>query len=198
MSDTPDKSVSLIQSITKILDNVANNGAGYDALINIMSLMCLITILNRSQPAALPVAAANSNSAGMPVIQKLLGDLLKNEGGAGPGGGGGGGADALMSLLPLLSNSQLKSKLNPSNMATILNLVNSLSGSLGDKPAKADKPAKTELKEVQTEPKADAPAAAITSTQAEHVSEVSASILNYPEESDKKTSGKYLNWKSSF
>jgi len=185
---TPDK--SLLQSITRIVDSIASEGLGYDHLINILSLLCIITILNRNltpagQYAAQPTAAS---SAGNP-LQRLLSELTKSD-----GGGGGPSPDTLMSLLPLLNSPQLKSKLNPSNMATILGLINSLggSGSSSEKhePTKQEKQEKTETK---SDSKKDAPAAAVTESMP-----TTEKIETDLENQEKKSLGRYLNWKTSF
>ena len=195
MSDIPEKSSTLIQSITRIVDNIANDGAGYDTLINVLSLLCLVSILNRNQSVTTVQNSTVNQGANM--LQKLLGELGKEDGNSG------GGADALMSLLPLLNSPQLKSKMNPNNMATIFNLVSSLGGLQGDKGnsskhEKQGKPEKTETVPISKEApeiKKEAPAAAITAAQ----SVQSPEPINSDDtgEEGKKTE-RYLNWKRNF
>lgn len=181
---TPDK--TLLQSIIRILDTTSSEGS-YDTLINVLSLLCIITILNKNQTqAAQPVSTPSA--AGSP-IQKLLGELTKGDG----GGNGGPSMDTLMSLLPLLNSPQLKSKLNPANMSSILGLINSLGGSGNNNEkhdaGKSEKPEKTEQK---PETKKETPAAAVTDSMPLQVERPEL------EEDAKRATGRYLNWKTSF
>nr|WP_092067163.1 hypothetical protein [Dendrosporobacter quercicolus]NSL46441.1 hypothetical protein [Dendrosporobacter quercicolus DSM 1736]SDL50481.1 hypothetical protein SAMN04488502_10173 [Dendrosporobacter quercicolus] len=180
---TPDK--TLLQSIIRMVDTVSAEGS-YDTLINVLALLCIITILNKQSPQARQQAATSTPAASP--IQKLLGELTKNDGGG--GGSGGPSLDTIMSLLPLLNSPQLKSKLNPANMSTILGLINSLSGSGNDK-HESSKNDKQEKPEPKAETKKAAPAAAVTE---------SIPLPSEPETEDdaKKTAARYLNWKTNF
>lgn len=183
---------SLLQTVTHMINTAANEGTGYDTLINVLSLLCLLQILNRTQPSPAmpmsqhtpPAAAASANP-----LQKILGELTKNTDGS--GGGGGPSPDMLMTLLPLLNNPQVKSKLNPANISSILGLMGNLGGGGGgggsnDK-SETPKPDKPEKKEP--------PAAAVTSSLAEHPSH-SNGVKS--DDHDKKDLGRSLNWKSNF
>lgn len=137
MTVTSDK--TLFQSVIHMVDSLSADG-NYDAIIHILSLLCLFSVLNRpavNQPSAIPLATGQSAAAGNP-LQKLLGDLMKG-GGATAGGGGGsplsgalgaalGSPDLLMSLLPLLNNPQIKSKINPANIASVMGIINNMGG----------------------------------------------------------------------
>lgn len=179
---------TMLQSITHMIDSVANEGTGYDTLIHILSLVCILHILNRTQPSTAAAAAAptiQNSSAAAPTnpLHKLLGELTK--GGGDGGGGGGPSPDMLMSLLPLLNNPQIKSKLNPANISSILGVLGNLGGGNNDK-SEEGKQDKTEKK--------DPPAAAVTSSLANSASH-SPPIDSYP---DKKDLGRSLNWKTTF
>ena len=156
---------SLLQTITSILDTFAREGLGYDTLITLLSLLCLLHIVQRLQP---PMASIPQNiqpvAQGNP-LQKILGELTKNT----DGSGGGPSPDMLMSLLPLLNNPQLKSALNPSNISSILGLINSLGGSNNK-----EKPDKKE----PTETMPQTPV--------------------HDDKQDKTELGRSLNWKSNF
>lgn len=172
-NESPNK--SLLQTIINMIDTIAHEGNGYDTLINILSLLCLLSILSRLQsspltPSSQPVQPTPTANP----LQKILGDLTKNMDGV--GGGGGPSPDMLMSLLPLLNNPQVKSKLNPANISNILGLMNNLGGSsnANDK-TESSKPEKPEKK---------APPAPITNTDAN--------------DQDKKELGRSLNWKTNF
>jgi hypothetical protein len=182
-NDSPN---TLLQSITHMIDSIANEGTGYDTLIHILSLLCILHILNRTQPStAAPSIQNNStaNTAANP-LHKLLGELTKG-GGDGGGGGGGPSPDMLMTLLPLLNNPQIKSKLNPANISSILGLLGNLGGGSSDK-AEGGKAEKTEKK--------DPSAAAVTSSLA-NSSLHTSSVDPY---TDKKDLGRSLNWKTTF
>ncbi|MEG6586484.1 hypothetical protein [Dendrosporobacter sp. 1207_IL3150] len=188
---------TMLQSIIRMLDTTEGN---YDSLINLLSLLCIITILNKNQSHTVN-SAVPTTTAGSP-IQKLLGELTKGDGG---GGGGGPSMDTLMSLLPLLNSPQLKSKLNPSNMSSILGLINTLGGSGGshssnnsnekNDTSKPEKQEKIDTKpEVKSETKKESPAAAIT----EAMPIPPNSTINETEEESKRSTGRFLNWKTSF
>ena len=177
---------SLLQTVTNTINNIANEGNGYDTLINVLSLLCLFLILNRTKSSAVPLShnIPQSISPTNPTnpLQKILGELTKNT----DGSAGGPSPDMLMSLLPLLNNPQVKSKLNPANISSILGMLSNFGGGSSDKPevTKTDKPEKK-----------DSPAAAVTSSLVEHPTP--ATIVP-AEEQDKKELGRSLNWKNNF
>jgi len=180
-NDSPNN--SLLQTVINMITNIANEGHGYDTLNNFLALLCLLLILNRTQPSpAVSVSQSVSPTAPINPLQKILGELTKNS----DGGGSGPSPDMLMSLLPLLNNPQVKSKLNPANISNILGMLSNFSGGNNDKPevTKTDKPEKK-----------DSPAAAVTSSLAEHPTSVTTPL---PDEQDKKDLGRSLNWKNNF
>lgn len=180
-NDSPNN--SLLQTAINMITNIANEGHGYDTLINVLSLLCLLLILNRTQSSTL-TSALQSSSPTPPTnpLQKILGELTKNT----DASSGGPSPDMLMSLLPLLNNPQVKSKLNPANISNILGMLGNLSGSSNDKPegTKTDKPEKK-----------DPPAAAVTSSLVEHPTSAPSTPTD---EQSKKDLGRSLNWKSNF
>lgn len=193
-------SSSLLGSITRMLDASVTAGAGLDNLVTVLSLLCLLSIVNRGQTVNLPQqtqAAVNSNP-----LHKLLGELTK---GGGDSGSGGLSPDTLMSLLPLLNNPQLKSKLNPGTMGSVLGLLNNLGGLGGnnnsqEKPKNETKPEpKTESHNKPAEP--EAPAVQPTVQQTAPLPKQQSlppQSGDDNEESDGKTYGRYLNWKNNF
>jgi hypothetical protein len=183
-----ESSSTLLQSITHMIDSAANEGTGYDTLIHILSLLCILHILNRTQPStAAPVIQNSPAAAPTPAptnpLQKLLGELTKS---GGDGGGGGPSPDMLMSLLPLLNNPQIKSKLNPANISSILGVLGNLGGGNSDK-VEEGKPEKAGKK--------DPPAAAVTSSLANSSLHTSPPV---GPDTDKKDLGRSLNWKTTF
>lgn len=180
-NDSPN---TLLQSITHMIERIANEGTGYDTLIHILSLLCILNILNHTHPSTAAPSLQNSpaNNTSTNPLHKLLGELTK---GGGDGGGGGPSPDMLMTLLPLLNNPQIKSKLNPANISSILGVLGNLGGGSSDK-AEGGKIEKSEKK--------DPPAAAVTSSLA-NSSIHTSSIDPY---ADKKDLGRSLNWKTTF
>jgi hypothetical protein len=170
-TETADVPVSLWNTVSRITEKLINDGASYDTLINILTLFCLISVLQRNTQ---PVSATASPTAGG--LGKLLGDLTK-------GDGGGPSPEALMSLLPLLNSPQMKSKLNPTTIATVLGLLNTMGGGEKSENPKQDK----------AEPKGE-PRALPVAPEAEE-----APHIVPLEPAEKKAAGsRYLNWKSSF
>ncbi len=188
MANEPvERSGSLLQSVARMIDAAVNDGTGYESLVPVLSLICLVSILSHGQPRAAQTAPA----AGANTLQKLLGDLSKGE-------GGGLGPEALVSLLPLLNNPQIKSKLNPATIGAVMGLLNNL-GDKGDKSetgkqeaAKQDKGGdkgdKNEEKRVVTPTAATMTSPDLPERQNPHEEA----------EGDKKGPGRYLNWKSTF
>jgi len=176
---------TLLQSITHMIDSAANEGTGYDTLIHILSLLCILHILNRTQPStAAPIIQNSPATPPTPTnpLHKLLGELTKGGG----DGGGGPSPDMLMSLLPLLNNPQIKAKLNPANISSILGVLGNLGGGNNDKSEEGKKAEKIEKK--------DPPAAAVTSSL------TNSSLHTNPVDpyTDKKDLGRSLNWKTTF
>lgn len=180
-----DKSAPLMQSVTRMLES-AVEGGGYDSLINVLSLVCLVSILSRGQGAA-PAQTTPAVSGSSP-LQKLIGDLAKGDGGLGP--------DTLVSLLPLLNNPQIKSKLNPATIGAVMGML----GNMGDKSDKGDKSEVKSDKAEKTEEKHEArrnpPPTAATVTSIEALTEKPQAAE--AGDGEKKGLGRYLNWKGNF
>lgn len=167
-TEASERPVSIWNSFARLTEKLISDGASYDTLINILTLFCLIFVLQRnSQPAAAAPAAGG--------IGKLLGELAKGDGGPSP--------EALMSLLPLLNSPQMKSKLNPTTLATVLGLLNSVSG--GEK----SETSKQEKNEPKGEPRA---------LPVEPEPEEAPDNITPLDPAEKKKGSRYLNWKSSF
>lgn len=165
-TDTADTTGSLWNTLLRITEKLVNDGTNYATLVNILALFCLMSILQRNTNSV-PAAAAPSTAGG---LAKLLADLTK-------GDGAGSSSDALLSLLPLLNSPQMKSKLNPTTITTILGLLNSMGS--GEKQEKGD-------------PKGE-PAALPVMPETEEAPHI------VPNPAEKKTANsRYLNWKSSF
>lgn len=188
MANEPaEKSAPLMQSVTRMLES-AVEGGGYDSLINVLSLICLVSILSRGQ-GAVP-AQATPVAGGVSPLHKLLGDLAKGEGGLGP--------ETLVSLLPLLNNPQIKSKLNPATIGAVMGML----GNMGDKGDKGEQ--KSEAKgekagdkgEEKHEARRNPPPTAATVTSIEALAEKPQAAEGT--DGEKKGLGRYLNWKSNF
>lgn len=176
---------SLLQSVSRMIEGAVNDGSGYDSLIPILSLICLVSILGHGQPArAVQTAPATATSP----LQKLLGDLTK-------GDGGGVGPEALVSLLPLLNNPQIKSKLNPTTIGAIMGMLGNM-GDKGDKGEAAKQDKGAEKTDKAEEKRVVPPPSAATATTLDAAAE--RPELSDPAEAEKKSLGKYLNWKSNF
>lgn len=175
---------SLLQTVTNMINNIANEGNGYDTLINVLSLLCLLLILNRGNPSmAAPLSQSIAPTASTNPLQKILGELTKST----DGSAGGPSPDMLMSLLPLLNNPQVKSKLNPANISSILGMLGNFGGGGNNDKPEVTKTEKTEKKEP--------PAASVTSSLAENSTHIH---VTHSDEQDKKDLGRSLNWKSNF
>lgn len=175
---------SLLQSVSRMVEAAVNDGSGYESLIPILSLICLVSILGHGQPRAVQAAPASGASP----LQKLLGDLSK-------GDGGGIGPETLVSLLPLLNSPQIKSKLNPATIGAIMGML----GNMGDKGDKGEGPKQeksAEKAEKIEEKRVVPPPTAATATTLDIAAEKQEGAD--PAEADKKGLGKYLNWKSNF
>jgi len=100
-----------------------------------------------------------------------------------------------MSLLPLLNNPQVKSKLNPANISSILGMLGNFGGGgTNEKPedTKTDKPEATKTDKPE---KKESPATTVTSPLAEHPTHIN---VTHTDEPDNKDLGRSLNWKSNF
>lgn len=216
---------SLFQSVVNMVDHLAANG-NYEMLENLLSLLCLFSILNRNQSQQTSPAAAPAN-AGSP-LQKLLGELTKGGDGGGLGGLGSlggllGGAlgspDMISTLLPLLNSPQLKSKLNPGNLSSIMGIINNLSGGLNNhekpdqnkpKPDKTipNKNPETSMPEpISTKgpPAEPEPAPEVNSASKPPVPEPklvspveTLAKEPVPPDNEKKSHSRFLNWKTNF
>lgn len=180
---------SLVQAVTRMVETAASSGAGYDSLVPVLSLICLVSILGYGQPRAFQQAQA-APATGVGSLQKLLGDLTK-------GDGGGLGPETLVSLLPLLNSPQIKSKLNPTTIGAIMGLLNNM----GDKSEKSEAVKQEPVKQngdksENQEEKKSIPPTAATVTTLEALAERQENLD--PAEGDKKGLGRYLNWKSNF
>ena len=187
---------SLLQTILNMVDTIAHEGSSYDTLINVLSLLCLLSILNRLQPPTLsPISQTpQSSTAVTNPLQKIIGDLTKTLDGS--GGGGGPSPDMLMSLLPLLNNPQIKSKLNPANISNILGLMNNLGGGGSSDKAESPKSEKNEKTDKsEKKEKKDPPPMATTSPLTEQPVQVNNTDSTDPNQKDL---GRSLNWKTNF
>lgn len=197
-TDNPGSS-SLLGSITRMLDANSSAGTGSDNLITVLALLCLFSIVNKNNAVSQPVLnqqATNSNP-----LHKLLGELTKGgDGGGGGSGGSGFSPDTLMSLLPLLNSPQLKSKLNPGTISTVLGLLNNLGGLGGmaqDKP-KAEPRPEPQKQPRESEPVPSAPVADLQPVPTLKQQPIPAQEAEEPDEQDGKNFGRYLNWKNNF
>ncbi|MBP2655490.1 MAG: hypothetical protein H6Q73_3059 [Firmicutes bacterium] len=184
-NETVEKTGTLMQSVIRMLDSTVSNGASYENIINVLSLICLVSILSSNH------STSNTTAIGTPnPLQKIIGDLTKSDGGVGP--------DTLMSLLPLLNSPQLKSKLNPATISSVLGLISNLSDKgdsvKNDKQEKPPKATQESTPEEKPQPSPSSPpsppAAALTSSE-----EIEKNESEYP---DRRGIGRYLNWKSNF
>ena len=210
-SEAAETPISLMQVIVKLMYNCVTEGRNYNTIIDILALVCLVSILSKHASPTI-AAPVNQNNQQTNPLQKVLGELSK---------GDGPGPESLMSLLPLLNSPQMKSKLNPSTISTLLGLMNSLgSADKNEKAEKTEKAAKQnkEAKESQdTQSKETtsisindtAPTTAIQLPTDEDGAAVvtEAQVLNANKESDfslrdtehdRKYTGKALNWKGNF
>lgn len=186
---------SLLSSITRLLDTGIAAGAGFDNIITVISLLCLLSIMNRNQAGR---EAQPKPAVPVSPLHKLLGELTK-----GGDGSGGLSPDTLLTLLPLLNSPQLKSKLNPGTIGTVMGLLNNLGGlgSGSPPPEKAEtenkaKPDSPAAKAPKQTPAEDSPPAA-----ARQPSEQPQPALQSEEpleETAEKNYGRYLNWKNNF
>jgi hypothetical protein len=166
---------SIISTVTRLIDNNIDEGTGLDNLVTVLSLLCLICIFTRQHGTATIASSAGNNNP----VNKLIGDLMK--GGAQTGGAG--GMDTIMSLLPLLNNPQLKSKLNPATISSVLGMLNNFGGSSSEKQeSPKEKPPEKSKEQPKEEPK----------NEREDFSG------NDSEEQENKSLGRYLNWKTNF
>jgi hypothetical protein len=184
--ETSDK--TLINSVIRMLDSLTNDNSHYDTIIQVLALLCILSIVNR--PQQIKAAATTTSSTADNPIQKILGQLTKGEDGNAP--------DMLMSLLPLLNSPQLKSKLNPANISSILGLINNLGGNNEKNIPKQDKTEKSSKLETSPSiaPLTQAPTSqsAAPLTANTDTSEIAAADQGDTE----KHVNRSLNWKSNF
>lgn len=138
---------SLAYCILQMIQAALTGGMTFDTFNNILALLCLVSIVQRMPQATTlphpnPQPVSNTGGTG-DALQKMLVQLTKSENG---------GNDTLTSLLPLLNSPQMKSKMTPANMATIMGLLSAMN--TGE--AKSDK------LEKEKDGKKDSPAATVT------------------------------------
>lgn len=176
--------------ILRIMEDIATDTNRQDSWVTIIALLCLFCIISR-QPRQPAIAAQAPAAALANPLHKLLGELVKGDGGAAT-------PDLLVSLLPLLNSPQLKNKLTSGNLSTILGLVNQVSAGSREPErsnAEADAPAEKKSLEIATE----SAAAAITQlppptlAPQDSLLETKNNLL-----SANKPAERYLNWKRSF
>lgn len=178
------------QLMTRLVNNVVNNTTDNTTLITVLSLTCLLSILNRGQAETIIQESMPSPvGSSIPPLQRALNELSK-----GGDESGGPSPDLLMSLLPLLNSPQIKSKINPANIATLFNLLSSMGGGGGEKSDKAK--ASSNKAQNISEPVEIKEAPAIT-PPAESVQAEPEDSEMERREGEKKTSN-HLNWKSNF
>jgi hypothetical protein len=185
--ETSDK--TLLHSVIRIMDTLTNDTTHYDTLISVLSLLCILSIVNRTQNKAITMPTSNTNDN---PIQKIIGQLTKGDDTNAP--------DMLMSLLPLLNNPQVKSKLNPANISSILGLINTLGVGSNDKISpKQDKSEKLTKSESSPTP------APITQVVTQQVPAPLLPNTDIPEaatadqgDTEKRNVTRSLNWKSNF
>ena len=183
---------SMLSTVSRLLDESISGGQSFDNLITVLSLVCIISIFNRGQSSSF--TAQPREPAGGANIGKLLGDLMKSAGeggGAQDGGGGGLGPETLMALLPLLNNPQLKSKLNPATISSVLGMLNNLGGGAsGEKPEKESSKERERAKEKSKDKESEPP------KEPAPREEDPAAPDPYTEGG--KSQGRFLNWKTNF
>lgn len=194
---TSDK--SQFQTIMKMIDSLASTGQ-YDTLIQILSLLCLFSISNNNAPA-LPISSPQTTQSDNP-LQKIIGELGK--------GNGMGSPDMLISLLPLLNNPQIKSKLNPANISSVMGMLSNLGGITTPPKAEPSKITKTDttsstspIESVQNtasiEPKKTISAPnPITTAATDTTQREPAATEPIEAKLEKKPNNRLLNWKTTF
>ncbi|WP_110956202.1 hypothetical protein [Anaerosinus massiliensis] len=177
----------LFQSVIKMIDSLSTAG-NYDTIVHILSLLCLLSISNNTANQTIISSTPPMNQSNDNPIQKLLGDLTK-------GGNGLGSPDMLMSLLPLLNNPQIKSKINPTSIASVMGIINNLGNVTS--PTKEDTIKTKSEKESPTE--APAPPSPIEPKKEEvEIESNTTSPEVVSEDSEKKSATRFLNWKTNF
>lgn len=167
---------SFFQTILTLLDVLSSHKTEGRSWIHLLSLLCIFTILQQestTDPAPHP-------TTGNP-LQNLLGDLLKSTSPAKSNDTP--TTNTLLSLLPLLNSPQIKSKLNPANIAAVMNVVQNLTTA----------PTTTNDKITKTPETAPAPPP--------QNDDVASAPITAPAPSTKHKSTsneRYLDWKSSF
>ncbi|MBU2701562.1 hypothetical protein Ga0466249_002678 [Sporomusaceae bacterium BoRhaA] len=183
------ESQSFLPIIAHLLEAAVADGKGYEPIIDLLSLLCLMTIVSRSHKqeertpnfsaAPSPSVSAPPSAAGNS-LQDTLANLLKTA--SSSGGNSGPGPETLMTLLPLLNNPQIKAKMTPANMAAIMGLLNHMgAGSSDNKKAESTAPSPP--------PESAAPPAATTNQN---------TLPAEPPLEQDPPSSRYLNWKTNF
>lgn len=175
---------SLIQTILSLLDVLSSHKTEGRSWIHLLSLLCIFTIVSQENNPP-----QSQSSAPVNPLQNLLGDLLK--GTANHKASDNAPANTLMSLLPLLNSPQLKSKLTPSNIATVMNVMQNLTttpASSDEKTTKSPPPSPPQTTSTATVPPLEAPSA----------SQTAPPPLSTPGKTTTPTGERYLDWKNSF
>lgn len=174
---------SLIQTILSLLDVLSSHKTEGRSWIHLLSLLCIFTIVSQENNPPQSQSSASVNP-----LQNLLGDLLK--GTATHKSSDNAPANTLMSLLPLLNSPQLKSKLTPSNIATVMNVMQNLTtapASSDEKTTKSPPPSSPQTTSTSPVPPLEAPSASQT-----------APPPSTPAKTATPTGERYLDWKNSF
>lgn len=161
---------SLLSTILTLLDVLSSHKSEGKSWIHLLALLCIFAIVSQE------TTSSNPQTSPANPLQGLIGDLLK--GSAPTKSTDATGSNMLMSLLPLLNSPQIKSKLNPANIAAVMNVVQNLS--VPQAPPASEKPPQT-----APTPPPVAPAPATTTKK--------------PANQEAPPAGeRYLDWKSSF
>lgn len=186
--ETPHTPASLSYTMLQVIQAALTGSIPFDSLIRLLSLMCLLSIVQQMPPQSAAPPAPSSAAAGTQggdTLQKLIGQLAKTD--------TSGTGDTLTGLLPLLNNPQLKSKMTPANMATILSLLSTMNAVGGDKSDKSDK--EKEKSSVGKE----SPAATVTeelpAVHSTSVEDLGEHADHQPPFQEKQ---RYLEWKTNF
>lgn len=128
---------SLIQSVIRLMDISISDGSNLETLKSILALLCLLSITTENQTVTVRESQnINSNTSPLQkILNQLSGGTSDNSNSPSP--------DMLMTLLPLLNNSQVKNKLsqlNPATIAAIVGMMNNMGGKQEPGPHKEASP----------------------------------------------------------
>lgn len=173
----------VLQATLRMIDNLLAESASQPTLLPILSVLCLITILERTQPIdKIPVYIPPSGPVQTPPPEPAR-TTTTNEPPL---------QDMLLSLLPLLNTPQLKSKITPSNISNLLNIL-----SIANNSTKSDHSyAQAEKTNTHSAGKKEIP---LTTETVEKAANSDSNIdLSNAQSSDKKLANGNLNWKTNF